>query len=146
MNAEMGAAIFIALVTALGGLLAGHKLNERVRDLERTITRFEVMIDTIWSIYAVDSIKEARSARLVRKNSPLTITGRWTEIVPAAERKSIQATIERLSEELREPYDVAIEVFSEHRPQLERTARLHDIRLQALFGVIYQMCRGGDDE
>lgn len=142
--------VLIALIGAVVSIVAAYltaqkKADERMQALREEIVVMRTKMDLLWEIYAEDAVKEARSAGLAQRNSPLRITDRWDEVVPADLRTQIKEEIIRCGDILRAPYDVAVEVFAEHGRELKEIARAHDIRLQAFFGVIYVMALEHDD-
>lgn len=141
MSTEVTAAVLVAILAAAGNLVSVYKLIDRVRSLEQELAAIRVRTTTLWEIYAEDAIRDARNASLARQNSPVRITPQWKEIVPAALRNQIGREIVSMTPQTGDAYETAIEVFFNHKDELKRIAKEADVRLSALFGVIYYMSK-----
>lgn len=146
MSTEVLAIIAATIVSAIISGTGLQALLARLRTVEQAYTALMTKMDLLWGIYAEDAIKEARSASLMQKNSPLQFTPRWEEVLPDWLKDRIKWQVKRYNLSTKSAYDTAFEVFSSNLEDLTAVSRTADIKMQALLGGIYHLAREEQDK
>ena len=130
--------VFIAVVGAV------WQMARRIGQIEGHIAQNRFKIDTLWDIYGVDAIREARMSGLTERHSRESPTRKWDESLPGALRDRIAAEIEQRRS--LEHSDRCVQVMSVLIEDLKSAARETGLSLSSLFGVIQVLCDPSEED
>lgn len=85
----------------------------------RVLTQIQTKVDILWKVYVEDALSEARQAKMISKNSPLTINREVWEELPRKLRDDIRQSVYTWIKLTKDPYDIALHVASEVSDDLD---------------------------
>ncbi len=85
----------------------------------RVLTQIQTKVDILWKVYVEDALSEARQAKMISRNSPLTINREVWEELPRKLRDDIRQSVYNWIKLTKDPYDIALHVASEVSDDLD---------------------------
>lgn len=147
----MDTALAIALIGAIATIVAsiaaaigasrreGQKLLDEFRE-EFAITKHKT--DTLWEIYAISAMEDARKSGMVASQSAVAPTEEWEKVVSLELSQEINEQAKEMSCVLHSPYDVAIELWHKYKKQIVRSSRETgaEFPIKVYWGTLLVIC------
>ena len=141
----MSPEITIAFIAAVGGVLTAiiaayataRQTNKKELDvIKKIVTLNELKVNTLWEIYAEDAIRSAKQIGFVASQSTMRPTKKLQEVIDMELQEQIRQESLAISKYLSSPYDIAIEIWSNHRKTLIRNSKEADVAVAVTWGSI----------
>ena len=136
-------AIIGMVVTMLRLYLSSNKRDRgatsSMEDIKTTLADFRVKIETMWQVYVVDAMREARRTGFTAEHSAPVPTAQWEALIPLEIRKRIEHQADILVK-LLDATTASHEIWVSEHKTLTRIAQESDVPVMVLIGVVQQIC------
>lgn len=152
--------VLIALITAVGGILAAvvvaysniRKATQRdieefkketsddIHEIKELLAVTGLKVDTLWQIYAEEAIRDAKTSGIVASRSRVRPTKKFTNIIGDDLERTLNAEAETLSCVLASAYDVAVELWVKHKAALVNSSLDAHVPLKETWGALVVIC------
>jgi hypothetical protein len=137
--------ITVAIITVVGGIavaaisayaIARQTSRKELDEIKKVVILNELKVATLWEIYVEDAIRSAKKTGLVASRSSLRPTSKLTEVLDMKLQEDIRDEALALSAYVSSPYDIAIEIWSNHKKDFVRQSNDADIPVSVMWGSI----------
>lgn len=141
--------ILVALIGFVGIASARKQSSSTEKKLDEfTIAHIRqhssdsVRLRLLWRIYVEDALESAHKAGIIERNSPLKVSARMNEMLPAKLHREIERRIRACAESAPHAidpnlYEISAEVLGGVFGEIEDVVRMNPVTFEQVTGAVY---------